>query len=116
MGLVRVTALLLCFCSITLVAKAETCTITEKQYCEQGHGCKAIPITVYNRLDLQRSVYSRCDALHCDDYPAQFTKSGAYTVIDVPDRGLIAKLSATSEFTEVATSVGTVYVSFGTCH
>ena len=64
MGLVRVTALLLCFCSITLVAKAETCTITEKRYCEQGHGCKAIPITVYNRLDFQRSVYSD-DILRC---------------------------------------------------
>ena len=69
-----------------------------------------------NILDLSRQTYARCDAKGCDTYDAQYSRSGAYFVVDVPGRGLIAKIATDmSAFLEVATAGTTALVSFGSC-
>ena len=94
-----------------------TCTIAEKLACGRASGCKRIPVSVVIRLDVQNQTYSRCDAKGCDDYPSQFAPSGIFTVIDVPGRGMVAKmLGDGSEFVEVVTQGTGVIVSFGKCN
>jgi hypothetical protein len=66
------------------IARAETtCTIIEKLQCAQGQGCQSVKNTIVVRIDMERQVYSRCDAKGCDDYQAQFTVSGAFINIAV---------------------------------
>jgi hypothetical protein len=61
-------------------------------------------------------TYSRCDIRGCDKYDAIFSRSGIYTVIDVPGRGLTAKLvTDLSAFLELATIGMQALVSFGAC-
>jgi hypothetical protein len=86
-------------------AMAETtCTITEKLQCAQGQGCQSVKNTIIVRIDMERQVYSRCDAKGCDDFQAQFSNSGIFTNIAVPANGLLARLTTDgSSFTEVAT-------------
>jgi hypothetical protein len=99
-------------------ALAETfrCDIKEKHYCTAREVCKSINPTIYNRIDFSQETYSRCDKAGCDTYKASFSRSGIYIIIDVPGRGLFAKLSVDgSEFLEVATLLTKTYVSFGSC-
>jgi hypothetical protein len=89
--------------------------IRQKFLCEQS-GCKTAPAKVWNLIDTAGRTYSRCDPIGCDKYPAQFAVSGAFINIDVPGRGLTAKVSADdSTFHEIATLVHSIYVSFGSC-
>jgi hypothetical protein len=51
-----------------------------------------------------------------DSYDASFCPSGAFIVIDVPSRGMVAKVAADkSSFLEVATLGMTALNSFGSC-
>jgi hypothetical protein len=104
------------YLTIGLAMAETTCTITEKFQCAQGQGCQPIESKVVIRINVEKQVYSRCDAKGCDDYQAQFTVSGKFINIAVPANGLLAKLTADgSSFTEVATLGTAVLLSFGSC-
>lgn len=98
-------------------ARAETlrCEIAEKHVCEAGTGCRAIPPKVWNLVDMGERTFSRCDSSGCDTYPAHFSKSGIFVIIDAPGRGLVAKVSDGGAFVESATLGTSAYVSFGAC-
>jgi hypothetical protein len=99
-------------------ANAQTwrCTATEKWICQPGAGCQQNPVTVFNRFDAARRTYSRCDIRGCDTYGAQVSQSGAFLIIDVPGRGMVAKTSIDgSSFVEIATLMMTTLVSYGAC-
>ena len=99
-----------------MVRAETTCTITEKMQCAQGQGCQSVKNTIVVRIDMERRIYSRCDAKGCDDLQAQFSNSGTFTNIAVPQSGLLSKLTTDgSSFTEVATFATFVLVSFGYC-
>jgi hypothetical protein len=79
-------------------------------------GCKTVPVSVLVRLDVKNQLYSRCDLKGCDDYPARFTPSGIFIVIDVPRKGMVAKMAMNgSQFVEVVTTGINAIVSFGSC-
>ena len=107
------------FCSyftIGLAMAETTCTITEKFQCAQGQGCRPIENKIVIRINVEEQVYSRCDAMGCDDHQAQFSNSGIFTNIALPAKGLLAKMTVDgSSFTEVATIMNEVLVSFGSC-
>jgi hypothetical protein len=92
-----------------------TCIISSKYGCE-ADGCNQVQAAVRNVLDLSRQTYTRCDTGGCDNYEARISRSGAFIVIDLPGRGMTAKIAADlSAFVEVATIGTTVLVSFGSC-
>jgi hypothetical protein len=52
----------------------------------------------------------------CDKFDANLTRGSGFIVIDVPGRGIMAKLDVTlAAFVEVATMGAQAFVSFGTC-
>src|SRR5436190_1129089 len=80
--------------TLTLVEAEELkCEIREKFVCQAGAACKASPVGVWNVVDTAKRTYARCDTRGCDSYEAQFSQSGAFINIDVPGRGVIAKMS-----------------------
>ena len=84
--------------------------------CDPAGGCKKLQSGVWNVLDVTRQTYARCDARGCDTYDASFSPSGAFIVIDVPSRGMVAKVAADkSSFVEVATLGMMALNSFGIC-
>ena len=94
-----------------------TCTITEKFQCAQGQGCQSVKNTIVVRIDIDRQAYSRCDANGCDERQGQFSISGEFINIALPENGLLAKLIRDgSHFTEVATLGTNVLLSFGSCN
>lgn len=98
-------------------AAAQTlrCVVAAKYDCRR-EGCSPSTPTVINVVDLDESRYSRCDARGCDEYQIVQNPSGLFVNIDVPGRGMVAKVSLDgSVFVEVATLADTVLVSFGTC-
>jgi hypothetical protein len=104
------------FCSTSASADV-TCTIREKYSCAEGEGCAPVENTIVVRIDIPGATYSRCDAKGCDDYGALFSSSGEYINIDVPGRGMVAKMASDgSEFVEVATLMSVVLLSFGNCN
>jgi len=97
-------------------AETMTCRITAKHSCDPASGCRSILPGVWNVLDVTRHTYARCDARGCDTYDASFSRSGAFIVIDIPTRGMVAKVAADrSSFLEVATLGMTALNSFGAC-
>jgi len=65
---------------------------------------------------LRKQLYSRCDLKGCDDYPARFTPSGIFIVIDVPRKGMVAKMAMNgSQFVEVVTTGINAIGGFGSC-
>ena len=91
------------------------CRVTQKLSCAAGEGCTPVAATTWNVVDLARQTYARCDQKGCDSYPASFNRSGVFTVIDVPRRGMVAKIADTGGFLEVATIGMIALVSHGTC-
>ncbi len=93
------------------------CEISEKHFCEPRKDCVAIPSNVWNKVDLSKNTYSRCDKKGCDDYQIVVSRSGVYLNIVLADRGgIIAKMAQDgSSFVEVATLGMGVYTSFGSC-
>jgi hypothetical protein len=97
------------------VAQPITCTIDQKYSCAPS-GCEAAGISVHNVLDLDRRTIARCDQKGCDEYPMNASRSGIFIVIDVPGRGMLAKLSADGNSSVEVVTLGTsAVVSFGTC-
>ena len=110
--------------TITLAALATTaaeakvfkCLISEKYVCDSGRGCGQAHNDILVKLDLTRQTYSRCDPKGCDTFDVRLSKSGAFAVIDVPGRGMLAKFSNDgSGFVEVATIESQAVISFGSC-
>ena len=92
------------------------CEIAAKHYCTADRGCSATSTPVFNRIDIGRGTYARCDANGCDEYDAVLSSSGKFTLIEVPGRDILAKMSRDgSMFLEVVTLATDVYVSFGSC-
>ncbi len=92
------------------------CKITAKHYCTADRGCSTTSAAVFNRIDVDRGTYARCDANGCDEYDAVLSPSGVFTLIEVPGKDILAKMSRDgSMFLEVVTLATDVYVSFGSC-
>ena len=90
------------------------CEIKNKYVCEAG-GCASVPAKEWKLVDSVQRTYTRCDVLGCDKYDAQFSRSGAYINIDIPARGVIAKIATDTTFHEVATLGHRIFISFGSC-
>jgi hypothetical protein len=104
-------------CWIPVPARAVTlrCDIATKQLCT-AEGCKNVPAETWNFIDLEKQTFSRCDKVGCDTYPANFSGPTEYLIVEVPGRGVLAKLGRTNgDFMEVATLMTTAILSFGTC-
>ena len=96
-------------------AQELTCQISAKFGCA-ATGCAEARLGVWNVIDMSGQTYSRCDSRGCDKYDARFSRSGDFTIIDIPGRGFTAKLAADmSAFVEVATIGAQALVSFGAC-
>ena len=114
------------FIAHTAEAAPLRCDITRKLLCTKRYGCKPVPPTVWDYVDLGRHQIARCDGNGCDTYDALFSPSGIFTNIAAPERGLSAKvvnIGQTSEmmqntegdFLETVTMMNAVYLSFGRC-
>lgn len=102
--------------SMPVDAQVVRCDIASKYQCDARSGCRPLAPTIWNVVDPKQRSITRCDGKGCDTIPAQFSISGTFINIAVPDRGLLAKLSSDgSSFSEVATLAGAVLVSFGSC-
>lgn len=97
-----------------VIAAPLLCSIDTKFFCS-SNACTLVEASVWNVLDQAEGTYARCDRLGCDTYPAIFSLAAAVMLIDVPGRGLLAKLSVAGDFTEVSTLGNDVYLSFGRC-
>jgi hypothetical protein len=97
-------------------AQVLRCDISAKYRCELSAGCTTVTPTVWNIIDVANRTVSRCDAKGCDTYTAQFSVSGDFINIALPERGMLAKASTDwRSFSEVATLTNVVLVSFGGC-
>ena len=105
------------FATVSLAdARSLRCEIAAKHYCTADRGCSATSTPVFNRIDIDRGTYVRCNANGCDEYDAVLSSSGVFTLIEVPGRDILAKMSRDgSMFLEVVTLATDVYVSFGSC-
>ena len=109
------TAFLVIISSVPALADPLRCEIAQKFSCSSA-GCATGQIGIFNVIDVESGKFSRCDTKGCDDYSANFTRSGVYINVDVPGREMVAKLSVDgSQFVEVATLMNVVLVSFGAC-
>jgi hypothetical protein len=91
------------------------CRTMQKHSCVAGEGCKPVAATTWSVIDLARQTYARCDQKGCDSYPASFSRSGVFTIVDVPRRGMIAKIADTGAFLEVVTIGMIALASHGEC-
>ena len=97
------------------MATSIRCDISTKYACNRD-GCTPNARTVWNLVDVDRSQYSRCDGKGCDEFQMVQSASGIFVNIDVPGRGVLAKMSRDgSLFVEVTTLADNVLVSFGAC-
>lgn len=91
------------------------CDVKSKFACDAA-GCKPNALGVWSVMDFARKTYARCDTKGCDPYPANYSRSGMFVNIDVPGRGMIAKISEDgSTFVEVVTAGTSVLLSYGSC-
>jgi hypothetical protein len=99
-----------------VVAAPLRCDISTKYACNRD-GCRPDARTIWNLVDVDRSRYSRCDSKGCDDLQMVQSASGIFLNIDVPGKGMLAKMSRDgSSFIEVVTLADYVLISFGSCH
>ena len=115
----RMTAVLafaLTIAPVSVQAESLVCRWQQKQQCEPGSACGALDATkMFVRVDPASGTYERCDSRGCDAYTASFTKSGAYTIIDLPGRGMFAKMGPGGSATEVVSLGHSVLISQGRC-
>ena len=93
---------------------AWNCTFSSKVQCE-GERCAPSTPTIHLIIYPKYEVYQRCDKKGCDDYRAQFTRSGAFLVAELPGRGAFVKISDDLAATEVVTLGHAVIVDRGQC-
>lgn len=102
-----------------LFARAESwiCLTQQRVVCGP-EGCEHSQLTdrPFFELDGGGSIYSRCDAKGCTRRQSVSSKSGIYTIVDIPGSGTFMKLvNDGTEFVDVATSGTAAFVSHGVC-
>ena len=91
------------------------CDISSKFACGPD-GCIKNALGIWNLIDFDASQFSRCDRNGCDHYSMTHTVSGLFSNIDIPGRGMLAKVSLDgSQYVEVVTLGTDVLVSYGSC-
>jgi hypothetical protein len=99
------------------------CEISQKYVCE-ADGCKPSAPTTWNRIDLKKGTYARCEGNNCETYEARISHSGVFTIIELPGRSAMARIAdpvaevagfKALSFHEVVTQFHTVFVSYGSC-
>ena len=81
-----------------------------------AEGCKDIKPVTFIRWTPASARYERCGGSSpCDPYTVQLSHSGSYTNLVVPERGMMARVTAGGEFVEVLTQMSAVYVYHGQC-
>ncbi len=102
-------------------AAAPMICVVDQQYECSREGCRpGRPGNIHKLIDRERQVYSRCDDMGCDDFPASFTTTGPFTNIVFAD-GTLAKLSPDIteprklHLVEVVTLGVIALVSYATC-
>jgi hypothetical protein len=111
-------ALIICILSpVQAHAARWRCDLSEKWNCQPGQGgCQAALTGIVNYIDTGQEKYSRCDQNGCDTFDARLSTSGIFVHIDLPGRGVFAKMASDgSMFLETATLMMTTLVSFGKC-
>jgi hypothetical protein len=109
-------AFLFTFLSASPAFAVTTCTVDQKQSCSSGVGCEPVKSYIVVHIDWKRGTYSRCDDTGCNDFSMKASYSLGFVNIEVPEHAMFAKISkSNSSFVEVATFLGTVLVSFGSC-
>jgi hypothetical protein len=104
------------FATIPSFAQQLRCEWSQKQQCDAGKACVASAPSVWATIDLGARRYQRCDRNGCDTYDVVVTKgAGVYTVIDLPGRGMLAKMHDDGTAIEVVTLGTSVLVSHGRC-
>jgi hypothetical protein len=79
-------------------------------------GCKSLKPVTYVRWHPHTKQYQRCGGdSPCDSYAAQVSYSGAWANIAVPERSMLARITASGQFVEVLTQMDAVYVYHGRC-
>lgn len=91
------------------------CTFTEKRQCQPGQACTDIEPRITARVDTDGSRYQRCDTEGCNVIPVNLNRSGIWTLLEAPGRGMFAKVSDGGEILEIATLNMLVLVSYGQC-
>lgn len=98
-------------------AKAQTlnCQMSRGQICGPD-GCESVKPVTHVQWHPNEKKYQRCGGSSpCDDYDAQVSYSGSWANIAVPDRSMMARLTASGQFVEVLTQMDSVYVYHGQC-
>lgn len=117
--MIRAIAIVVCaIAAAALPARAQgvlECRVTQKFSCVAGRTCATVAPTTWNVVDVGGQSYARCDQRGCDKYPASFNRSGLFTIIDVPRRGMVAKIDDTGGFLEVVTIGLDALISHGAC-
>src|SRR5215207_1865932 len=91
MAMLRSVVILSAVLATPAAAETMTCRIATKHQCDPS-GCQELQPGVWNVVDLARQTYTRCDTRGCDTHDARFSRSGSFIVIDVPSRGMVAKV------------------------
>src|SRR5690606_38551673 len=69
------------------------CTIEKQVACKEDK-CGKIASTEWVELDINTSSYRRCNKEHgCNSYGMMVNQSGDYTVISLPENGVVFKAS-----------------------
>ncbi len=91
------------------------CQVASGQVCGP-RGCKGFKPVTSVRWHPSTKRYERCGGDEpCDSYAAQVSYSGAWANIAVPERSMLARLTASGQFVEVLTQMDAVYVYHGQC-
>jgi hypothetical protein len=94
---------------------------TQKVACGGEATCQVMRLGAsYNRVDSTKNLYSRCDDKGCDTYQAKMSRSGAVIDIEVPGKGLLARMMTNGitsgmSYLEAFTFLETVFVVHGVC-
>lgn len=79
-------------------------------------GCQEEPAKVFVRWTPSKALYQRCGGNEpCGDYEPVVTHSGSWTNLSMPANAMIARVTASGQFVEVATQMEAVLVYHGQC-
>lgn len=78
-------------------------------------GCREAKPTVWFEVDAGAATYKRCDTRGCDEYPAEVSRSGVFSVYELRGRAAAIKVSDLGMFVDVATAGVSAFVNSGTC-
>jgi len=89
------------------------CNISQKFKCSVA-GCKDNQLDIWNLVNLKSNKFSRCDRNGCDHYDMIASRSGLFIILDVPGRGMLAKIRPDDEsYLEIVTVGMSALISYG---